>query len=145
VPKPQGTYLQSQKIVKIALRARRSKIASSLESVAARRAYLKRLDTFAARNIAYRAHDQGVAASVQGHVVRRALSDLVDNLNDMADELAELAETSAELREPVFEFRAVTHGQQGVTASNVLSIAMAVITLLMVLEKYATGKRGHRV
>jgi len=78
-------------------------------------------------------------------VVRRALSDLVDNLNDMADELAELAETSAELREPVFEFRAVTHGQQGVTASNVLSIAMAVITLLMVLEKYATGKRGHRV
>jgi hypothetical protein len=141
MPKPHGTYLQVQKIKKIALRARQSKTILTLAAATTRRTFLKKLDLQAARNVAYLAHGIGTEPTDRGSIARRALSDLVDQLGEMKDKLDAMSELHTEMREPVFEFRAVTHGQLNISASNVLSIAMAVITLLMVIEKHTFGAR----
>ena len=143
MPKPQGTYLQTQKINKVALRAQRSKVAAKLQTAATKRAYSRKLDLWAARNTAYLAHELGAESTDRGDVARRALADLVDQLGEMKDQIDSMSETFAEVREPHFEFKAVTHDQQIITASNVLAIAMATITLLTFLEKAFSSKTSR--
>ena len=133
MPKPQGTYLQTQKVNKIALRAQQSKRVLKVHSAETRRAYLRKLDLRTARNTAYLAHDIGTESTNRGDIARRALAELVDQLGEIKDQIDTMSETFAEIREPHFEFRAVTHDAQVITASNVLAIAMATITLLTVL------------
>ncbi len=144
MPKPDGTYLQTQKINKISLRADQSKHAGRVHDARIRKEYLRKFDLSSARNTAYLAHELGTEPTDRGNVARRALADLVDQLGEMKGEIDELTQTFAEIREPHFEFRAVTHGYQTITASNVLAISMAAITLLTFLEKAIRGKTGKR-
>ncbi|MBL8197480.1 hypothetical protein [Accumulibacter sp.] len=144
MPKPQGTYLQTQKINKIALRARQSKVPVRPRSADSTRTHGGNFDLWAARNTAYLAHELGTESTSRGDAARRALAELVEQLDEMKDQIDETSETFAELQEPHFEFRAVTDDQQVITASNVLAIAMSVITLVSVLERALGLKLAKR-
>ena len=141
MPKPQGTYIQTQKIAMISLRARRSKVAYSTNVASTRRAHLNTLNLAAAQNLAYQAYDFGAEPSNRGKTLCKKLGELVEKLDDLREELDKISEIHAELREPVFEYRAVRAGSHEVSAANVVNLAMVVLTVAMVLAKIFGDKK----
>jgi hypothetical protein len=141
MPKPQGTYLQTQKINRIALRAGQARADMAVRGANAKRNHLTKLDLTSARNTAYRAHDIGSEDTARGAGIRKALGELVEHLDDYRESLDQLADLTAELREPLFEYRAVTSGHKEITVSNAVNIAIVAIGLLMVVER-VRGKRS---
>lgn len=144
MPMPHGSYIQTKKIEKIRLRAPQAKQKYREHVSGIKRPPLRKFDIRTARYIAYLAKDFGSEPTAKGETVRKALADLVDQLNEMSEEIETLSQTHTELREPHFEYRAVTHGHATVSAVNFLHIAMASITLLMVLERVIFGKSGQQ-
>ena len=135
MPMPQGTFLQNQKIARVQLRAKISKTEVKLHQASARRRWLRALDTKSARNQAYLAHDFGSESSERGQKSIDTLASIVEQLDDLREELERMENQFTELREVHFEFRAVTAHPLTITPLNVVNIAMAAITLLMVIEK----------
>ena len=144
MPKPQGTYLQTQKIEKIRLRARQDKETVTLNQASSRRSYSRQFNLLAARNTAYIAQEIGTDPTSRGDVARKALAKVVEDLNDLSEKIEELSQLHGELREPHFDYRAVTSNVSQIGVANVVSIAMAAITLLMVLEKFFYGESSRR-
>ena len=144
MPKPQGTFLQVAKIARIKLRAGPEKSIYRINQSESRRAYLGKFDLWAARNIAYQAYDYGVESNTRGNTVRKSFSKVVDQLSELHEKIDAVSVLHSELREPHFEFKAANHDAAHITASNVLVIAMAAITLLMVLEKVTLNSGKQR-
>ena len=145
MPMPHGTYIQAKKIEKIRLRATQSNQRYREHVSSIKKPSLRKFNISSARNTAYLARDLGPESSNKGNKFRKALAELVDQLNDMSEQIETLSDQFAELREPHFEYRAATHTKTNITTANVLHIAMACITLLMALEKVLFGKSNHRV
>ena len=136
MPKPQGIYLQKQKLSKIALRAQQGKRRLKEDAARKRRAHAQQLELKRARNVAYLAHEHGQRSAGSANKIRQDFAELLDELEDYHGRLEDVAKLHSEIREPLFEFRAVSTPRPVDPQILYVEVAMAAITLLMVLEKH---------
>ena len=143
MPKPQGTYLQIKRKDRVVRDAEVSRRVYTLASAAqAHRLRLDGIDIEDAQRIAREAHAVGHELTGRGDRAREALAKLVEHLDEIRESLDKLEKMNTELQAPRHEFRAVTQASSNVTPANAVSMANAVLTLLLVVHWILRGRRG---